>query len=138
MFFTRLGVLATARLALSACNRPDASDITEPQQAAQILACCLMMNELTSSTEPLTGVADLLVHQFANHNAMAHYDFRADLLRSLEMFERNRELLSETSRGLVDLEAEFIRVDRAFAAPVYRIVPGDRHPLPNDERRIAD
>jgi hypothetical protein len=35
-----------------------------------------MMNELTTSTAPLTGIADLLVHQLANHNAMAHYDFR--------------------------------------------------------------
>ena len=54
LFFTRLGVLATARLALSACDRPKASDITEPQQAAHVLACCLMMNELTSSTAPMT------------------------------------------------------------------------------------
>ena len=61
LFFTRLGVLATARLAPSACNRPEASDITEPQQAAHVLACCLMMNELTSSTAPLTGVANLQV-----------------------------------------------------------------------------
>ena len=109
LFFTRLGVLATARLALSACNRPDASDITEPQQAAHVLACCLMMNELTSSTAPLTGVADLLVHQLPNHNAMAHYDFRADLLRSLGIFERNRALLANQP-GTVDLEAEFRRV----------------------------
>jgi hypothetical protein len=109
LFFTRLGVLATARLALSACNRPEASEITEPQQAAHVLACCLMMNELTSSTAPLTGVADLLVHQLANHNAMAHYDFRADLLRSLEMFEHNRALLA-SQPGTVDLEAEFRRV----------------------------
>jgi len=109
LFFTRLGVLAAARLALSACNRPEASNITEPQQAAHVLACCLMMNELTSSTAPLTGVADLLVHQLANHNAMAHYDFRGDLLRSLEMFERNRALLA-SQPGTVDLEAEFRRV----------------------------
>ena len=68
-----------------------------------------MMNELTSSTAPLTGVADLLVHQLANHNAMAHYDFRGDLLRSLEMFERNRALLA-SQPGTVDLEAEFRRV----------------------------
>src|SRR5579885_1257899 len=108
LFFTRLGVLATARLALSACNRPEASDITEPQQAADVLACCLMMNELTSSTAPLTGVADLLVHQLPNHNAMAHYDFRGDLLRSLAMFERNRALLA-SQPGTVDLEAEFRR-----------------------------
>ena len=59
LFFTRLGVLAAARLALSACNRPEASDITEPQQAAHVLACCLMMNELTSSTAPLTGVKNI-------------------------------------------------------------------------------
>lgn len=109
LFFTRLGVLATARLALSACNRPEASDITEPQQAAHVLACCLMMNELTSSTAPVTGVADLLVHQLANHNAMAHYDFRGDLRRSLAMFERNRALLA-SQPGTVDLEAEFRRV----------------------------
>jgi len=106
LFFTRLGVLATARLALGTCNRQEASDITEPQQAAHVLACCLMMNELTSSTAPPTGVADLLVHQLANHNAMAHYDFRADLLRSLEIFERNRTLLVNQP-GTVDLEAEF-------------------------------
>src|SRR5690242_15548624 len=37
LFFTRLGVLATARLALSACNRREACDITEPQQAAHVL-----------------------------------------------------------------------------------------------------
>jgi hypothetical protein len=108
LFFTRLGVLATARLALSACNNPDAPEIEQPSAAAPILACCLMMNELTGSSEPMTGVADLLVHQLANHNAMAHYDFRADLLRSLEMFERNRELLPKRL-GLVDLEAEFRR-----------------------------
>jgi hypothetical protein len=108
LFFTRLGVLATARLALSACDSPEASKITEPQQAAQVLACCLMMNELTASTAPLTGVADLLVHQLANHNAMAHYDFRADLLRSLEIFERNRALLAKQP-GTMDLEAEFRR-----------------------------
>jgi len=108
LFFTRLGVLATARLVLSACNRPEASDITEPQQAAQVLECCLMMNELTSSTAPLNGVADLLVHQLANHNAMPHYDFRGDLLRSLEIFERNRALLA-SQPGTVDLEAEFRR-----------------------------
>jgi hypothetical protein len=53
------------------------------------------------------GVADLLVHQLANHNAMAHYDFRADLLRSLEMFERNRELLAKRP-GVLDIEREFI------------------------------
>ncbi|MEN6607696.1 MAG: hypothetical protein ABFD60_10665 [Bryobacteraceae bacterium] len=109
LFFTRLGVLATARLALNACNRPEASDITEPQQAAHVLACCLMMNELTSSTAPLKGVADLLVHQLANHNAMAHYDFRGDLLRSLEMFERNHALLA-SQPGTLNLEAEFRRV----------------------------
>src|SRR6185437_5835436 len=39
---------------------------------------------------------------------MAHYDFRADLLRSLEIFERNRALLAKQS-GTVDLEAEFSR-----------------------------
>lgn len=108
LFFTRLGVLATARLALSVCDNHEASEITEPQQAAHVMACCLMMNELTSSSATLTGVADLLVHQLANHNAMAHYDFRADLLRSLEIFERNRALLAKQS-GTVDLEAEFIR-----------------------------
>jgi hypothetical protein len=108
LFFTRLGVLATARLALSACDRPEASEITEPQQAARVMACCLMMNELTSSTAPLVGVADLLVHQLANHNAMAHFDFRADLLRSLEIFERNRALL-DNQPGTVDLEVEFRR-----------------------------
>jgi len=108
LFFTRLGVLATARLALSACDKDDAPAIAAPQQAAQIMACCLMMNEMTASTGPLTGVADLLVHQLANHNAMAHYDFRADLLRSLEMFERNRELLAKEP-GTVDLEREFSR-----------------------------
>jgi hypothetical protein len=108
VFFTRLGVLATARLALSTCNNANVPGIEQPAAAAQILACCLMMNELTASSEPVTGVADLLVHQLANHNAMAHYDFRADLLRSLEMFERNRELLAKRP-GLVDLEREFSR-----------------------------
>jgi hypothetical protein len=108
LFFTRLGVLATARLALSVCDNPDACGITEPQHAAHIMACCLMMNELTSSNAPLTGVADLLVHQLANHNAMAHYDFRADLLRSLEVFKRNRALLAKHP-GTVDLEEEFSR-----------------------------
>ena len=63
LFFTRLGVLPTARLALSVCDNQEASEITEPQQAAHVMACCLMMNELTSSTATLTGVADLLVHQ---------------------------------------------------------------------------
>jgi hypothetical protein len=106
LFFTRLGVLATARMALSACNT-HAPGIEQPAAAAQILACCLIMNELTASSEPVTGVADLLVHQLANHNAMAHYDFRTDLLRSLEMFERNHELLAKRP-GLVDLEREFI------------------------------
>jgi hypothetical protein len=106
LFFTRLGVLATARLALSACNNANAPGIEQPAAAAQVLACCLMMNELTASSEPVTGVADLLVHQLANHNAMAHYDFRADLLRSLEMFERNHELLAKRPE-LVDLEMEF-------------------------------
>jgi hypothetical protein len=109
LFFTRLGVLATARLALSACNNADAPGIDQPQQATQILVCCLMMNELAARSEPVTGVADLLVHQLANHNAMAHYDFRADLLRSLQMFERNRELLAKRP-GLLDLEREFSRV----------------------------
>jgi hypothetical protein len=80
LFFTRLGVLATARVALSACNNPAACGIEEPAQAAEILACCLMMNELAASSEPIIGVADLLVHQLANHNAMARYDFRADLV----------------------------------------------------------
>lgn len=108
LFFTRLGLLATARLALSACDNKDAADITEPQQAARIMACCLMMNELTASAAPLTGVADLLVHQLANHNAMAHYDFRADLLRSLAIFERNRALLAQQP-GTLDLEQEFSR-----------------------------
>src|SRR5262245_6194001 len=108
LFFTRLGVLAAARLALSVCDNQEASEITEPQQAAHVVACCLTMNELTSSTATLTGVADLLVHRLANHNAMAHYDFRGDLLRSLEIFERNRELLVKQS-GTVDLEAEVSR-----------------------------
>jgi len=58
-----------------------------------------------ASTGP-TGVVDLLIHQLANHSAMAHNDFRADLVRSLEMFERNRELLA-TRADLVDLQAEF-------------------------------
>jgi len=108
LFFTRLGVLATAWLAVTVCDNPDASGITEPQQAAHVMACCLMMNELTSSTAPLTGVADLLVHQLANHNAMAHYDFRADLLRSLEVFKRNRVLLAKHP-GTVDFAEEFSR-----------------------------
>ena len=108
LFFTRLGVLATARLALSACKNPAARGIEEPAQGAQIVACCLMMNELAASTESITEVADLLVHQLANHNAMAHYDFRADRVRSPQMFERNRELLANQSE-LVDLEAEFRR-----------------------------
>lgn len=47
---------------LSVCDNQEASEITEPQQAAHVMACCLMMNELTSSTATLTGVADLLVH----------------------------------------------------------------------------
>jgi hypothetical protein len=72
------------------------------------MACCLMMNELTSSTAPLNGVAELLVHQLANHNAMAHYDFRSDLLRSLEVFKRNRALLAKHP-GSVDLAEEFSR-----------------------------
>lgn len=108
LFFTRLGVLATARLALSVCDSQEASEITQPQQAANIMTCCLMMNELTSSTAPLTGVADLLVHHLANHNAMAHYDFRTDMLRSLKIFESNRVLLANQP-GTVDLEAEFSR-----------------------------
>jgi hypothetical protein len=108
LFFTRLGVLATARLALSACTNEGTAGIEEPDQAALVMACCLMMNELTSSTAPLRGIADLLVHQLANHNAMARYDFRADLLRSLEIFERNRALLAKQP-GTVDLEAEFSR-----------------------------
>jgi hypothetical protein len=67
-----------------------------------------MMNELAVSSEPLTGVADLLVHQLANHNALPHSDFRSDLLRSLDVFERNRELLLKWP-GLVDLERAFLR-----------------------------
>src|ERR1022692_3302255 len=43
---------------------------------------------------------------YEKDNAMAHYDFRADLLRSLEMFERNHELLAKRPE-LVDLEMEF-------------------------------
>ena len=39
---------------------------------------------------------------------MAHYDFRADLLRSLEVFERNRALLAKHP-GTVDLAEEFSR-----------------------------
>ncbi len=107
LFFTRLGVLATARLALSTCMNPNAPGIKQPGEAAQILACCLMMNDLTASTEPIMGVADLLVHQLANHNAMPRYDFRGDLLRSLEMFERNRGLLQKRP-GQVDLQKAFI------------------------------
>src|ERR1700722_7950493 len=41
LFFTRLGLLATARLALQACHNPDALGITEPEQAAHVMACCL-------------------------------------------------------------------------------------------------
>jgi hypothetical protein len=105
LFFTRLGVLATARLALTACDGTGATRIDQPRQAAQILACCLMMNELTASSGVLTG-ADLLVHQLSNHNAMAHVDFRADLVRSLAIFEHNSQLLGKKA-GLVDLEREF-------------------------------
>jgi hypothetical protein len=108
VFFTRLGVLATARLALSVCNNPESSDITEPKQVAHVMACCLMMNELATSSTELAGVSDLLVHQLANHNAMARYDFRGDMLRSLEMFESNRALLA-AQPGTVDLDAEFNR-----------------------------
>lgn len=108
LFFSRLGVLATARLALNVCDNPQAVEITEPRQAAHILACCLIMNELTSSNALLTGRADLLIHQLANHNAMPRSDFRADLLRSLMIFERNRALL-QNQAGTVDLEAEFSR-----------------------------
>jgi len=107
-FFTRLGVLATARLALSACNDAHAARIDQPMQAAQVLACCLMMNELAASSAPLGGSADLLVHQLPNHNAVPHYDLRADLIRSLEIFERNQELLGKRA-GLVDLEQQFKR-----------------------------
>jgi hypothetical protein len=107
LFFTRLGVLATARLALISCDDTAGIRINQPVQAAQILACCLMMNELTASSEVLTG-ADLLVHQLSNDNAMAHVDFRADLLRSLALFERNQQLLGKKP-GLVDLEREFTR-----------------------------
>jgi hypothetical protein len=107
VFFTRLGVLATARMALTAAD-DTGSRIDQPSQAAQVLACCLMMNELTTSSEPLKGIADLLVHQLPNHNAMAHYDFRADLLRSLELFERNREFLGEQP-GALDLQRELQR-----------------------------
>ena len=67
-----------------------------------------MMNELTGSPEPFTGVADLVVHQLPNHNAMPHYDIRADLLRSLDIFERNQELLGKQD-SLVDLKKEFMQ-----------------------------
>jgi hypothetical protein len=50
LFFTRLGVLVTARQALIACSNANARGIEQPAAAAQILACCLMMNELTASS----------------------------------------------------------------------------------------
>jgi hypothetical protein len=106
LFFTRLGVLATARLALAVCADAQGAWIDQPAQAAQILKCCLMMNELAVSSEKLTGAADLVVNQLPNDNAMPHYDFRADLLRSIALFERNQELLPKRS-GLVDLQKEF-------------------------------
>src|SRR5260370_1479604 len=107
LFFTRLGVLATARLALTACDT-NAAWIDQPGQAAHILACCLMMNELAGSSEPFTEVGDLVAHQLPHHNAMAHHDIRPDLLRSLDVFERNQELLGKQA-GLVDLKQEFTR-----------------------------
>jgi hypothetical protein len=111
VFFTRLGVLATARLALTAAGDTSSGRIEQPAQAAaEILACCLMMNELAMSSEAPTGDVDtdLLVHQLPNHNAMAHYHFRADLLRSVELFEGNRDLLGKHPQA-VDLEQEFQR-----------------------------
>jgi hypothetical protein len=108
VFFTRLGGLATARLALTAAGDSSASRIDHPSQAAEILACCLMMNDLAMSSDPPTvdSDTDLLVHHLPNHNALAHYHFRTDLLRSLDLFEGNRELLGKHPQAL-DLEQEF-------------------------------
>ncbi|MGA8596534.1 MAG: hypothetical protein WB676_17635 [Bryobacteraceae bacterium] len=105
-FFSRLGILATARLALTVCNDEHGRNIREPTEAAHILCCCLMMNELTVKSGPVSTATDMLLHQLPNHNGLARYDFRADLLRSLSIFERNRDLIG-TRAGIVDLELEF-------------------------------
>jgi hypothetical protein len=108
IFFSRLGALATARLALTCCPVNGGDAITLPRQAADVMACCLMMNELIVDQQTIRDPGDLLVHQLPYQNSIAHYDFRGDLSRSLKIFEDNQNVL-RAGKQTVDLRSEFQR-----------------------------
>jgi len=107
LFFTRVGILATARLALTACGE-QGQIVSNPQGVAAVLTCCLIMNELVTSSIPATKSSEFLTHQLPYENATVKYDFITDAVRSLEIFDMSRMLAGSGAKA-VDLEAEFTR-----------------------------
>jgi hypothetical protein len=104
VFFPRVGILATARLALEA-SLPDGDPIDAPAASAQILKVCLMMNELVAPGD-VSGTLEFLAHQLPYHNGTIAQRFQADLVRSMELFEESTKSL-RGQPGIVDLAARF-------------------------------
>ncbi len=107
VFFPRIGILATARLALEA-SPAMGGPIDTPAASAQILKVCLMMNELVSPGD-VSGTLEFLAHQLPYHNASVAQRFQADLVRSMEMFEEYTQSF-RGKPGMIDLAARFEQV----------------------------
>src|SRR5450756_2117466 len=99
-FFTRLGILASMCLALK--ERPSSGGKPlDGKGVAYLLACCIMMNDLTYPTLEAEGPtpATILTSAIHLHDSTVRANFEADVVRSVHIFEQNAGKL-ETSSGI--------------------------------------
>ncbi|MBE7542243.1 MAG: hypothetical protein M9913_17000 [Bryobacteraceae bacterium] len=106
VFFTRLGILATMRMALQECPASDGKPI-EREDVRFILACCIMMNDLTNTMLPRAepSAANILTSAIHLHDSTVRGNFEADLVRSISMFEQNAGAVQ--ARGAIDFGSLF-------------------------------
>lgn len=106
IFFTRLGILATMRMALQECPASGGKSV-QGKDVGFVLACCIMMNDLTNPTssngEP--SPATILTSAIHLHDSTVRANFHADIARSLILFDRNHGV-SSTS-GSIDFNTLF-------------------------------
>lgn len=106
LYFTRLGILATMRLALQECQVAGGKPV-QGRDVAFVLACCIMMNDLTNPTlasdDPTP--ANILTSAIHLHDSTVRANFEADVARSLFLYEQNAG--SAQTSGGIDFSGRF-------------------------------
>jgi hypothetical protein len=119
IFFTRLGILGTMRLALEQCPPEGGKAVNEKDDVRSVLSCCVMMNDLTN---PILASADatpanILTSAIHLHDSTVRGTFEADIARSLILFEQvQRTSLGNRSIDFPELFSASVGLDpRLFA-----------------------